>query len=287
MHHKYLLLLCLFYSSISNSLKAQDSTPCFICKGHLHTIKDQPYQVFSVKKEAAWMASSFGLGLVAYFLPEPTPFTPADINLLNPTDINSFDRSATTNSSVTAKKASDVFLFGVLVLPTIFLSNHSTRQDLIPLGAMSVEVVLLNYAFTSITKKIAKRTRPLVYNSDFPLEEKLDANARSSFYSGHTSHTAALSFFMAKVMTDYHPDASKGFKIGVWTFAAAVPTITGYLRVRAGKHFPTDTIIGGITGGLVGILVPHLHRKKKPRVAQKVKIDGSIGIGMATLGVQF
>ena len=289
MYLKYLFFLSCFCFFIANTLQAQEAStsPCFICKGHSHSLTKVPYRAFSVKKEAPFMATAIGLSAAAYFLPEPSPFTVSDLNLLDANSINNFDRSAINNSSATAKKASDVFLLGVLVLPAVFLSNHSTRDDIIPLGALSVEVVLLNYAFTAIVKKIAKRTRPLAYNSAFPIEDKLDANVRASFYSGHTSHTAALSFFMAKVMTDYHPSAGKGFKIGVWTFAASVPAITGYLRVRAGKHFPTDTIVGGIAGGLVGVLVPHLHRKKQAKVAQKVKFNGSIGIGMATINMQF
>jgi len=170
------------------------------------------------------------------------------------------------------------------MLPAIFISNHHTRKDLVPLVAMSLEVILTNYALTEITKRLASRTRPLAYNPNFPIEEKLTKNARLSFFSGHTSHTSALSFMMAKVMTDYHPHTSKGFKIGIWSFAAAIPAVTGYLRVRAGKHFPTDTITGFVAGGLVGILIPHFHKK---RVNKKVKLSPSFGWNQAMVRLQF
>jgi membrane-associated phospholipid phosphatase len=64
-------------------------------------------------------------------------------------------------------------------------------------------------------------------------------------------------------MSDYHPDMKTEYKIGLWTFAAAVPFATAYLRVSAGKHFPTDVMTGYAVGAAIGWLVPHLHKKKK------------------------
>ena len=152
---------------------------------------------------------------------------------------------------------------------------------------MSAETVLINLTITNITKKLVKRTRPLAYNPNFSLSEKTTENARVSFFSGHTSHTASLSFLIAKVMTDYHPHAKNGIKIGIWSFAAAVPAVTGYLRVRAGKHFPTDTITGLIAGGLVGILVPHFHRPRNNLKNKKVILIPSVGVGMVALQLRF
>ena len=88
-------------------------------------------------------------------------------------------------------------------------------------------------------------------------------------------------------MTDYHPTAKKGVKIGIWTFAASVPAVTGYLRVRAGKHFPTDVITGFVAGGLVGVLLPHFHRKKNNRLNRKNTLIPSVGIGSAALTFHF
>ena len=64
-------------------------------------------------------------------------------------------------------------------------------------------------------------------------------------------------------MNDYHPDMKTEYKIGLWTFVAAVPFATGYLRVSAGKHFPTDVIAGYAVGAFVGWLIPELHKRKK------------------------
>ncbi len=87
---------------------------------------------------------------------------------------------------------------------------------------------------------------------------KLTKNTRRSFFSGHTSHVAASTFFTAKVLTDINPDGSNNSLY--WITAATIPAITGYLRVKGGKHFPTDVIVGYAVGALVGILVPELHK---------------------------
>lgn len=72
--------------------------------------------------------------------------------------------------------------------------------------------------------------------------------------------TAASTFFMAKVYSDYFPDSK--YKPVVWTLAATIPAVTGYLRVRGGRHYPTDVLAGYALGATIGILVPHWHRRK-------------------------
>ncbi len=42
---------------------------------------------------------------------------------------------------------------------------------------------------------------------------------------------------------------------------AGLPALTGYLRIRAGKHYPSDVLAGYALGALIGYAVPALHRK--------------------------
>jgi len=285
---------CIIFLFLINSITLasligqHENKTCFLCEAGIHHSQhESPYQHFSFKSELPFIGGLAGLTVTNFLIANPSPLTAEDILQLDEQRINSFDRYAISRNSKKAQNLSDIFLTGVLVLPTIFLSNHHTRKDIFPLLIMSIEVVGINYALTSITKKLVQRTRPLAYNSAFPLEEKTTENARVSFFSGHTSHTAALSFLTAKVIMDYHPEAKAGIKAGIWAFAASIPAITGYLRVRAGKHFPTDTIVGFLAGGLVGIMIPTLHKSKHHRIAKKVKIQPSLGIGMASVRVSF
>lgn len=283
------ILLCYCLASHSQTEHHHEATQdCVICKkGAVHHIHDRPYKDFSFKGELPILAGIVGLATIDLLVNSPLPLTIEQVNLLDSRNVNKFDRYAISKNSADAQQISDFFLTGVLVLPAIFLSNHHTRKDVIPLALMTLETVLINLALTDLTKKIVGRTRPLAYNPNFPIEEKLTKNTKASFFSGHTSHTAALSFLIAKVMTDYHPDVRKGVKIGIWTFAATIPAVTGYLRVRAGKHFPTDTITGFVAGGLVGVLLPHFHRKKQNALNKKTALIPSFGIGGAALTFHF
>jgi membrane-associated phospholipid phosphatase len=69
-----------------------------------------------------------------------------------------------------------------------------------------------------------------------------------------------MSFFVAKVFSDYlsNPDV----KFLIWTSAVMYPALTGLLRIDSGNHFPTDSLIGYLTGALIGYFIPVLHRNK-------------------------
>jgi len=67
---------------------------------------------------------------------------------------------------------------------------------------------------------------------------------------------------MAKVYSDYHPElGNKKY----WLFAAAAipPSLVGYYRFKAMKHFPTDIMAGVVAGAACGILIPHIHKNKR------------------------
>ena len=125
-----------------------------------------------------------------------------------------------------------------------------------------------------MTKGIIRRPRPLLYNPNVPFEKKNKKGARLSFFSGHTSGVATLSFLSAKFFADYYPDSK--WKPVVWTAAALLPSTTGYLRYKAGKHFKTDVMMGAAIGACVGILIPHLHKKKER--------EGTLDLSLLTEG---
>lgn len=219
-----------------------------------------PYE-FNWKKETGYLAvGGISSGLGIYLRSQTTVLTISEIERLNGTSINSFDRIATDKYSASARNASDVFWAGSHVLPLLFLANKKSRKDFSTIAALYGETFLINGGITSLTKYTIRRSRPFVYNDIVPIEKKLEKNARTAFFSGHTSFTAANTFFIAKVFSDYYPDSN--WKPLIWGLAATIPAATGYFRVAGGKHFPTDVITGYVVGAAVGFLVPHWHRKK-------------------------
>jgi len=165
----------------------------------------------------------------------------------------------------TANTISDWGMYITLVAPSLLFLDDNIRSDWkdIVLLYLETQGVSSNLFAWSGALNI-NRSRPLVYYSNIPMEEKTGSGTLSSFFSGHTSTTATASFFTAKVFADYHPEL--GGKKN-WLYAAALipPAFVGYYRIRALKHFPTDVLTGTIAGAAVGILVPHFHKIVKRR----------------------
>lgn len=178
-------------------------------------------------------------------------------------DINSFDRFALENSSIRAKNASDALFIFSSAAPLFLLRSQHFRGREIQYLMLLGETVALNGGLTLLVKTLADRKRPYFYNSDFPIDERQSLDARKSFFSGHTSHTAAVSFFTASVFSSLYPDSK--WKYAIWTGAFTIPASTAILRVQAGRHFPTDAIAGYGIGASIGLLIPYLHRKSLHR----------------------
>ena len=224
-----------------------------------------PYQ-FNWKQDATFfILGGVTSGLAFYYRSNLPILSTSELEALNVNDINAFDRLATHYYSQSAGKASDYFWLSTHTLPFLFLAGKESRSDFSAIATLYGEVFLINTGITALTKNTFRRTRPFVYNPNAPLNKKLTKTARSSFVSGHTSITAANCFFVAKVFSDYYPESN--WRPAVWTSAALIPAITGYLRIRAGKHYPTDTIAGYILGATIGYLIPHLHKKKMEKLS--------------------
>jgi membrane-associated phospholipid phosphatase len=210
--------------------------------------------------EAGILGSSavlFGLGLWADRGHEL--LTPAEIAALDRESINRFDRSATYRWSPGAARASDFFLFGTMAAPLGLLVTDQGRRQPGTLGVMYLETMLLQGGLTYLTKNLVARTRPYVYNDDpdIPLDLKLSRTSGRSFFSGHTSSAFASMVFMASVFERLYPDSdARGW---VWGGCLTAAATTGYLRYAAGRHYPTDILVGAAAGAFLGYLVPALH----------------------------
>ena len=266
----------------------QDTTQevkCRLCKNNIHR-NTAPYTL-DWKHEIPYIATSAGLTATAIILEvtdKTSPYTISELENLNRNDVNPFDRGATYNWSTRASDISDVFLIGAMASPVLFLTNKPTRSNFGRLALMSWEVLSINYGITYTFKNLTNRPRPFVYNPDAPAEVRTGSDGRESFYSGHVSTAAAMSFFIATVISDYHPDMKTGIKISMWAVAAVYPAVTGYFRIAAGKHYRTDIIAAYAAGAITGWLIPFLHKKKRSDGKfsfAPVNIQGNAGLYMS------
>ena len=201
---------------------------------------------------------AIGLGISIPINKKIDPLTPEQIEALDPYNINPLERVATKSFSHKSRKISDYFLRLSPVLPLGLLADSGSRNEFGTVSIMYLETSMVTFGINELSKVLARRTRPFVYNRSVGNKEKMKRDARKSFFSGHTSHVAATSFFTAKVWTDMNPDGK--YNSVYWATAATIPVITAYLRVKGGKHFPTDVLVGYLVGAAVGILVPELHK---------------------------
>lgn len=215
-----------------------------------------PYYL-NLKRTVLYGGTAIGTTVLGKHLRNSTP----DLMLsdLHIDGVNGFDRIATRQSSKRAALWSDYTMGAAQVLPTLLLANRKSRRDVLKIGLLYAEVIMINQGLTDIVKSTFRRPRPYVFDENLPPETILRRDDRAAFLSGHTSSTAAASFFFARVFTDYFPDSR--LLPYVWSVAAALPAATAYLRVRAGRHYPTDVIAGYALGASVGLLVPALHKK--------------------------
>ena len=185
------------------------------------------------------------------------PLSLEDIGKLNVDDILAIDGRG-DNYAEGAATTSDVLVISSFATPLALLAFDETRGDAGTLGLIFLETVMLNEALTGITKALISRPRPYTYNQNAPEAVRTSRENTFSFFSGHTSHSAAVSFFTAKTLSDYVD--RPGVRAVAWTGAFLLPAATGFFRYKAGKHFPSDVIIGYIVGATVGFVVPHIHK---------------------------
>lgn len=218
-----------------------------------------PYNL-KLERELAFLGTGVVTNLTGLIiLNNVSPLTPEEISKLDINEINNFDRKGVKHYS--DSKNGDYLLYGSFLLPLTFIADKNARRDWQILGIMWLEVLSIQTGINVIVKSLATRTRPYAYDQNAPLEIKESVEARLSFYSGHTATTAATSFFVARVFSEYlESDLARAL---IWSGAAIYPALTGYLRINTGNHFRTDVITGYLVGAAIGYFIPELHLRNK------------------------
>ncbi len=121
-----------------------------------------------------------------------------------------------------------------------------------------VESVMMVAMVTELTKWAVRRARPYTFTERLGVPDD-----GVSFFSGHTSTMAAWAFSAVRILDLTHdwPGWLRAVGYGSATFVTAAMAT---MRVMAGKHWPTDVMVGAVVGGAVGWLVPELHRQEMP-----------------------
>ena len=217
-----------------------------------------PYKI-SWKNDGWLIGGCAAAGIGALIVDRPaSPLTLYEINRLSRSSIHWFDRSATYKYSTSASGASDLLAGLCLAAPLTLTFDEKIKSDFQIIALMYFETAMFAAVLPSYGKGIVERTRPFAYNPAVPVNEKTSPDARRSFFSRHTTLAFASAVFLSKVYDDYYPDSE--WRPYVWTFSLLAASTVGYMRYESGSHFPSDILAGAVVGGVVGYIVPLLHR---------------------------
>lgn len=210
--------------------------------------------------------SGFGL----YRSMQRDGLTNTELAALRKEDVPKFDRFSAGYYSEGYQLAGDLICYPSLVIaPGLLALSPAIRSHYGQTLVLYVQTVLAADALFTTSIGNIPRYRPYLYGPEGG-DLRNGHIATNSFFAGHTAHTAAATFFAAKVFHDYNPGSRA--QPYVWTAAAVVPAVVAFTRVKAGKHFLSDNIVGYAVGATVGVVVPQLH-----------KVAGRRGISMSPL----
>ncbi len=188
--------------------------------------------------------------------------TPEEIRALNKDNINGFDRWAAGVSSASADATSNYLFYGLIPAPLLLAGiDGRMRKDFWKISALYIESMAITGTLYTGATYFVDRYRPEAYDESLSVDQRTNGNYRNAFFAGHVANVGTISFFTAKLFHDYHPD--NPWRWAVWGGAAAATGVTAYYRHIAGKHFPSDIVLGTAVGVASGILVPQLHKKRR------------------------
>lgn len=179
---------------------------------------------------------------------------------LDKNKIPAFDRWA-VRSSDKAAAVSDYFLYGSIPYPLILLADRKVRKEAASVGAMYWEALAITGLLYTGGDYLIDRYRPETYDVTKKFSERMSGNEKNAFFAGHVSLVATSTFFTASIYDHFHPDSK--WKWAFYGVAIAATGATAYLRHRAGKHFPSDIVVGTLVGVGSGLLVPRFHKYRE------------------------
>lgn len=167
-----------------------------------------------------------------------------------------------------ADVTSDVMFCGVMPALALItaLSNHQEGwQPKLYDGLLMLDAAILDMLTTIAIKRGVARERP--YHSYNMTDYGDVEDAFVSFPSGHTSITFTLA--AASAVMAFQQDSTKG--VIILSFGTILSAFTGYLRIAAAKHWPSDVLTGMGIGSLLGAVTPLLLLLGKSKVQEAEK----------------
>ncbi|WP_116126913.1 phosphatase PAP2 family protein [Lewinella sp. IMCC34183] len=277
------LYLLLFVLLPLLPLRAQSPAP-------LDPETESVYRVRTLWEGLGGLAVMSGSTVGIDLLRKKDPIPDETLRRLQTAEIGRLDRWGLEQDALKRRKSeevSDYFFNGSVLLPVVLMVDRKFRKDWLDIGVLYLQAHALSaatYAFSPLGPQVIDRYRPVAYYDELSFDERRFGNNRNSFFSGHVSTTAVGTFFFTKVLSDYNPQWTGGHRAIAFTLATLPPAFVAVQRVRALKHFPTDTVVGLGVGAFFGVMVPHVHKNWARNHRSRLSIGGSYGGGAGGAG---
>lgn len=172
------------------------------------------------------------------------------------------DRAAYDQLSRPAARLSDLTLLVALAAPAVYLTGSTIDDAVGDRLVLYGETLAIDLALVQLAKYLVHRPRPYLYNHSAEATGLVAASgddAWRSFYSSHAAMSFGAAVAGAYLLSE--TGARPAARAAAWAGGFALAAATSNLRVRAGMHFYSDVIIGGLVGAAVGYAVPALHAR--------------------------
>lgn len=177
------------------------------------------------------------------------------------------DGSVHTSFSSRAAAISDGLLAAAVASPIAYLTGNTIEDADGDRLLLYGEAMAINLAVFEGAKHLVQRPRPYLYSKSQAVAQYAADQGDDAYQSFYSAHAATA--FCAAMAGAYLVGASTGnprVRTLAWGSGFAVAAAVANLRVRAGKHFYSDVVIGALVGTVIGYAVPALHANKGPYV---------------------
>ncbi|HNS96270.1 MAG TPA: phosphatase PAP2 family protein [Polyangiaceae bacterium] len=195
-----------------------------------------------------------------------------------------WDESVRGRHSAGASARSDMLAALTVAAPVMAVVGDGMNESAAHRGMIYAESLSVTLLLQSAAKYLVQRPRPYVYSSELRGRDSDDKDSHLSFFSGHSAmvFTAAVAgSFLFGVQS--HDEVSRAT---LWGAELTMASATANLRVRAGKHYFSDVIVGSVVGAAVGASLPRLYldnvNSYRPSEVEVGAMVGGVVVGTAS-----
>lgn len=135
---------------------------------------------------------------------------------------------------------------------------------------MFVQSILFQNGINLATRSLQIWPRPYIYSESengSVAGKKAAAEAKGeaygSFFSGHASAAFTVAVFTSEWFDYIYPNSANSSLVRALAFSLA--GLESVFRVAAGKHYPTDILVGALVGTSISYGILTLHKKRNEK----------------------